>query len=109
MRMMPVFLWRFRERLRAFVPEDDARRRLLGYLLAVTARISGDALLAESAERLRPKSTSRPEALLESQGGSSFAMRRMLEAPDVEASSWGFLLGTTNGYFESYFEKVKDL
>jgi hypothetical protein len=66
--MMPVFLWRFRERLRTFVPEGDDRRRLLGYLLAVAARMSGDDLMAESSARLRPTSVSGVEALLESQG-----------------------------------------
>jgi hypothetical protein len=109
MRMMPVFLWRFRERLRTFVPEGDDRRRLLGYLLAVAARMSGDDLMAESSARLRPTSVSGVEALLESQGASSYAMKRMLEAPDAEAFSWGFLLGPTNGYFETYFEKVRSL
>ena len=95
--------------MRAFVPEGDDRKRLLGYLLAVAARISGDAAMAEFSERLRPTSAGHPEALLESQGSNSYAMRRMLASPDVEASSWGFLLGATNGYFESYFEKVKSL
>jgi hypothetical protein len=109
MRMMPVFLWRFRERLRTFVPEGDDRRRLLGYLLGVAARMSGDDLMAESSARLRPTSVSGVEALLESQGASSYAMKRMLEAPDAEAFSWGFLLGPTNGYFETYFEKVRSL
>jgi hypothetical protein len=107
--MMPVFLWRFRERLRTFVPEGDDRRRLLGYLLAVAARISGDDLMAESSARLRPTSVSGVEALLESQAANSYATRRMLEAPDAEAFSWGFLLGPTNGYFETYFEKVRSL
>jgi hypothetical protein len=109
MRMMPVFLWRFRERLRHFVPENEAQRRLFGYLRAVAARLSGDVFLVEASRHLPPMSEDGPEALLESQGSSPFAVRRMLAEPDAEASSWGFLLGATNGYFESYFEKVKGL
>jgi DNA-binding phage protein len=109
MRMMPVFLWRFREQFcpGVGVPDGAAGRRLFGYLLCVAARLSGDALMAEASERFRPSTVRRTDPLLESQARNSYTVTRMRANPDAEAASWGFLLGPTNGYFESYFEKVR--
>ena len=110
-RMMPVFLWRNRRALeqRSCTGLSGEKGRLLGYLLATTARISGhrgfSGLILALGSR-RPLKT-REKMLFVKASKNPFEVMKATMNPSREALSWGFIVGDTSQFFEPYFEKMR--
>lgn len=111
-RMMPVFLWRNRECLGGSVDgavRDGVRRRLLGYLLGVAARLGGgDTLLLRLSGDLRPENllSTRTTMLFARAAENPFEVMKASMNPSPEALEWGFLVADTGSFFDGYFTKM---
>jgi hypothetical protein len=113
-RMLPVFLWRVRDRLDLKKLTTDARRRrlapALGYFLELTSKLgrwrAAGRALAVLRREARP---GRPRYFFCEIAKHPFAAMAARERTPADARSWGLLTGTPTDSFETYFEKARDL
>jgi hypothetical protein len=113
-RMLPVFLWRVRDRLDLEKLTAAARKRkiapALGYFLEVTSKLGGwrgaDAALAKLRREVRP---TRPKYFFHDTAKHPFAAMAARERTPADARMWGLLTGTPLDSFATYFQKVRDL
>ncbi|HTJ42304.1 MAG TPA: hypothetical protein VL463_09440 [Kofleriaceae bacterium] len=99
-RSMPVLLHRYRDEMPSVV-EQSAQHGLghtLGFLLAVTSRLTGDRSMARTAAKLRDRRVRRQEFFLlpPSSSGTTFPLAR----------AWGLRMRVDLEWFGSLFEKL---
>jgi hypothetical protein len=113
-RMLPVFLWRVRDKLNLRKLTAGAKKRksaaAVGYLLEVTSRLGTwkgiEVALAKLRTHARP---ARPRYFFHGAAKHPFAAMAAKERTPSEARKWGLLTGTPMDSFETYFQKVRDL
>jgi hypothetical protein len=113
-RMLPVFLWRVRDRLDLEKLTVAAKKRksapALGYFLEVTSKLGrwrgADQALATLRREAHP---ARPRYFFHETGRHPFAAMVARERTPPDARKWGLLTGTPTDSFETYFQKVRDL
>lgn len=108
-RMLPVFLWRLRDKLdwealAKKVPASHAPT--LGYFLQLAGRLGSYGGFGPVIARLRPHVPPKPEYFFARQRTNVFSAMLADERTPTDAREWGLLTGTPTDSFESYFRKV---
>jgi hypothetical protein len=113
-RMLPVFLWRVRDKLDMAKMVALARRRrlvpALGYFLELVAALASWRGFDEAIARLRTQA--RPDRALlffHETARNPFEAMAAEERTPAEARRWGLLTGTPTESFSNYFRKASAL
>ncbi|HUG55227.1 MAG TPA: hypothetical protein VMR21_16590 [Vicinamibacteria bacterium] len=113
-RMLPVFLWRLRDRLdlgdlvRAAGQGPEAPA--LGFFLEAASRLGGSAIFEDAIARLRRRARpARPLYFFRGTERRAFECAAALRATPPEARRWGLLMNMPWESFEAYFAKAAPL
>jgi hypothetical protein len=107
-RVMPVVVWRQRQRLDldklVALATRRNERQATGYFLELTGRLGGDQRLTATAKRLRDKRRSRLQMFFVGPRGP-MAVKTARSKTTPLARSWGFLMNMDHNSFASAFAK----
>ena len=114
-RMLPVFLWRVRDKLHLDEMVARARKKrgmapALGYFLELTAQLGSwrgfDGAVAKLRTHARPE---RPRYFFRETARNPFEAMAADERTPEEARRWGLLTGTPTDSFATHFRKTAHL
>ena len=113
-RMLPVFLWRMRDRLDTAELVREARRQgegaPLGFFLETAARLGGSGVFDEALARLRANAhPARPSYFFAGTSRRPFERVVTERATPAIARRWGLLMNMPWESFASYFRKTAHL
>ena len=113
-RMLPVFLWRARNRLDvaklAAEAKSNRRASALGYFLELTAKLGRVAGWKRTIASLRTEAAKEPTRyFFEKTADNPFEAMVAEARTPADARAWGLITGTPTDSFESYFRKVARL
>jgi len=113
-RMLPVFLWRTRDRLdlAELVRQAEGKSEgpALGFFLETAARLGGSGVFDETLRRLRASARpARPFYFFVGAHGRPWERAAADENTPAVARQWGLLMNMPWESFASYFEKAAEL
>ncbi len=113
-RMLPVFLWRMRDRLDLPKLVREARRQrqgpALGFLLEAASKLGGTRRFDHAlASLFRGVSPDRPRCFFHGTERRSFERMAAEQATPAQARRWGLLMNMPWESFAAYFVKTSTL